>query len=396
MRPLWRSLISLCYLIALVIPNLAEVSAETQFMPVDQVKAGMVGVGKSVFSGTEIEEFQVEILGLKGKENHIGPSAKTELVSGVKKKRYGERTVGMMIQRALLNAGLLKKSGASKSTKYIEALVENKVKGTRKGMVWVIVAVIALLVVGGGGIGIYVYLNRSVQVYQTTQVNYGDATGSAIAAANRYTVFLLAGRARETGQVQGFCTGFAISENVLATNAHCVTTAKRAYTDVILLMNGAPKNQRTIERMVSHPGYRDGRISPDVGLLQVNGTLPHVVQIAPQAELAQIAPGVSMFLYGFPGRLNRIDAPEATFIKGEIGRVTAFDQKLGEFGNNALLQHSAFSSSGTSGSPMFNGQGRVIGINAGGYMEDGQILSGYNFGVRIDLIYSLLAELQKR
>lgn len=64
MRPLWHSLILLCYLIVLVIPNVAEGLTETQFMPVDQVKAGMVGVGKSVFSGTEIEEFQVEILGV--------------------------------------------------------------------------------------------------------------------------------------------------------------------------------------------------------------------------------------------------------------------------------------------------------------------------------------------
>ena len=93
LRPLWRRLISLCYLIVLVIPNVAEVLAETQFMPVDQVKAGMVGVGKSVFSGTEIEEFQVEILGvLKQARPHGdiilarfsgGPLAQTGLIQGM-------------------------------------------------------------------------------------------------------------------------------------------------------------------------------------------------------------------------------------------------------------------------------------------------------------------------
>jgi hypothetical protein len=77
----------------LVIPNLAQVSAETQFMPVDQVKAGMVGVGKSVFSGTQIEEFQVEILGvLKQARPHGdiilarfsgGPLAQTGLIQGM-------------------------------------------------------------------------------------------------------------------------------------------------------------------------------------------------------------------------------------------------------------------------------------------------------------------------
>jgi len=35
-----------------------------EFMSVDEIEAGMTGVGKTVFSGTRIEEFQVEILGV--------------------------------------------------------------------------------------------------------------------------------------------------------------------------------------------------------------------------------------------------------------------------------------------------------------------------------------------
>ena len=35
-----------------------------EFMAVDQVKVGMKGIGKSVFQGTRIEEFQVEVLGI--------------------------------------------------------------------------------------------------------------------------------------------------------------------------------------------------------------------------------------------------------------------------------------------------------------------------------------------
>jgi S1-C subfamily serine protease len=121
----------------------------------------------------------------------------------------------------------------------------------------------------------------------------------------------------------------------------------------------------------------------------VAARLQHFVTMADQSELAQIAPGVPVFLYGFPGRLNKAEAPEATFIKGDIGRVTGFDQKLGDFGRNTLLQHSAYSTGGTSGSPMFNSSGHVIGINAGGYVENGQSLAGYNFGMRIDLVHSL-------
>ncbi len=42
-----------------------------KFMPVDEVRAGMKGVGKTVFQGTTIEEFNVEVLGVL--KNNIAP-----------------------------------------------------------------------------------------------------------------------------------------------------------------------------------------------------------------------------------------------------------------------------------------------------------------------------------
>ena len=33
-------------------------------MPVDEIKPGMVGVGRTVFEGTELKEFKVHILGV--------------------------------------------------------------------------------------------------------------------------------------------------------------------------------------------------------------------------------------------------------------------------------------------------------------------------------------------
>jgi len=35
-----------------------------KFMPVDEIKPGMTGIGKTVFEGTRIDEFQVEILNI--------------------------------------------------------------------------------------------------------------------------------------------------------------------------------------------------------------------------------------------------------------------------------------------------------------------------------------------
>ena len=41
-------------------------------MPLDEVKAGMIGIGHTVFHGTELQEFKVHILGVL-REHHQGP-----------------------------------------------------------------------------------------------------------------------------------------------------------------------------------------------------------------------------------------------------------------------------------------------------------------------------------
>ena len=309
-------------------------------------------------------------------------------------KMYGQRTVGMMIQQALASAGAPQPAapGTSKSTEYFEALVEKKVKRTsRRLKLIVLISAGAAALIAGVLVLWLVLLAKPAPV----QVVVGDASGGTIAAANRFNVFMLAGYPTEGGKVagpfQGFCTGFAVAPDVLATNAHCVKAAAGRFASVTALMNGAPANRFPVMAWVAHPGWQEGEISPDVGLLRIGGRLSGTVQLAGPAELSQVAPGVAVFLYGFPGRLNREDAPEATFIKGDIGRVTTFDQRLGDFGTNTLLQHSAFCTGGTSGSPMFNAAGRVVGINAGGYVENGQALAGYNFGMRADLINDLFA-----
>jgi hypothetical protein len=69
-------------------------SAQTpQFMSVDEVRPGMKGFGKTVFQGTKIEQFDVELLGvLKNfapKQDMIlarlsgGPIARTGVIAGM-------------------------------------------------------------------------------------------------------------------------------------------------------------------------------------------------------------------------------------------------------------------------------------------------------------------------
>jgi hypothetical protein len=68
--------------------------AQTTYLPLDQVRPGMNGVGRTVFAGTKLEDFKVEVLGvmrnvIAPKRNLIlarlegGPLAKTGVIAGM-------------------------------------------------------------------------------------------------------------------------------------------------------------------------------------------------------------------------------------------------------------------------------------------------------------------------
>jgi hypothetical protein len=48
-----------------------QLRAATPQMPVSEIRPGMVGIGRTVFEGTRVEEFRANILGVI--ENVIGP-----------------------------------------------------------------------------------------------------------------------------------------------------------------------------------------------------------------------------------------------------------------------------------------------------------------------------------
>jgi S1-C subfamily serine protease len=144
------------------------------------------------------------------------------------------------------------------------------------------------------------------------------------------------------------------------------------------------------------------------------GPLPKLVKLADPKHLAALdAEGVgsTMFTYGFPGRLARPSEPEATLVQGTIGRVTTLEEKRGSFRENILIQHSAFTMEGTSGSPVFDASGQVIAVNTGSYVREKDLrmydseskefkekvavaesLSGYNVAIRIDMVEDLLRD----
>jgi hypothetical protein len=366
-------------------------------------------------------------------------------------RKVGARTVAMMIDSAIKQSADSSKGTVGKSTVFVRSMVNQAVsKSTRRFKV--VAVLLALLLIGSiGGLLTLRYFERSQSKKSEgelrkqlatlmTRLKQGDslsgdeknslvkklkdlkaqlaatkvpmAAGKAIARKNRDAVFLIA--YRRGMMVGGYCTAFAIRKRVLGTNAHCIValeTFKSKGSNSFVVMNRHPSRRYKIVRAIRHPSYHKPvySISRDVGLLYVDRDLPTQVALASEPVLRDLEPGDLMYTYGFPGRLARVRSPEATLAQGIIGRVTKLNGDRGAFHQNLLIQHSAFTSGGTSGSPIFDQQGRVVAVNAGGYVESGTLrvmdpttgqkkrlrvakqLSGYNFGIRIDVLRKLLA-----
>src|SRR6266850_5793843 len=80
-------------LITLVTLSFVPAARAQEILPLDQVRPGMVGVGRTVFEGTKIEDFRVEIIGVlenvAPKQSIIlarlegGPLEKTGVIAGM-------------------------------------------------------------------------------------------------------------------------------------------------------------------------------------------------------------------------------------------------------------------------------------------------------------------------
>src|SRR3954465_4227890 len=80
--------------IALAVSCLVPLPAATSLMPVGEIKTGMVGIGRTVFEGAELQEFKAHILGVlhnvQGPHRDLilarlegGPLAKTGVAAGM-------------------------------------------------------------------------------------------------------------------------------------------------------------------------------------------------------------------------------------------------------------------------------------------------------------------------
>ena len=96
------------------------------------------------------------------------------------------------------------------------------------------------------------------------------------------------------------------------------------------------------------------------------------------------------------------------FLGGHIARLTTFESEDADPEHNTMVWHTAQTSKGTSGSPIFNRKGEVIALNNSGYgtyvvygtdvygNEGEQLVysaEGFSAGIRVDILESFLVGL---
>ncbi|MFH2007441.1 MAG: trypsin-like peptidase domain-containing protein [bacterium] len=381
------------------------------------------------------------------------------LPGGAGEAKVGARTVAMIVETAIEKERMQK----PRSTEFFRTIVDKEVRAKNKGL-FVVTIVLAVLLTGAvvGGV-VFILRQRSdiadqerkasdrnqahhralAKAKEDTQAQmkklraeadkrqreYEAAIarlkvenekikemakdkGPQISQQNRTALYLLA--YGELGSPRyATCTAFAVGRRVLGTNAHCVVALRdgsRRGSYFYAVQNENPSFKAKVEAVYQHGSYYHSgfQLTPDVGLVQVDRDLPKLVTFATADELKEVKRGSLMFSFGFPGRLADPRKPIATLVHGRIGRMTRYDASMGTFEQSQLLQHSALSMGGASGSPLFNEQGKVIGVHAGSYTQRSsetifdpatrlpkRIMMahrlGYKFGIRSDALTPLHA-----
>ncbi len=336
-------------------------------------------------------------------------------------QRVGQRTIAALITSAVANA---RGSGSQKMntrvlSEYVDRQVGVATAGQRRTTIFLAFLLFASLAGLAGLVVWSQWSNDEIDRLRSDLANLppndphrkeiegrlgtlhpnNPSFGRSLYDQNKKGIFMLASGG------QGFCTAFAIRPSVLATNAHCIAAARAHGGTVVALENGAHGDvSYPVADMHAHPSYREGdahSLTPDVGIVNISGRSAVVLPMASAQELAAMGAGDDVGLIGFPGRLMDATNPVATFFGAHVGRITNASGRPGAFADSWLVQHDAPTTHGTSGSPVFNGKGHVVAVNAGGYLEgDEETVAGrktevvksspYKFGMRIDLVNAIL------
>ena len=163
------------------------------------------------------------------------------------------------------------------------------------------------------------------------------------------------------GQLLSLGSGFFVRDGEVASNLHVVEGAARGYAKII-----GQKTKYDIEGITAVDPARD------LVVLKISGARTGAVVLG-NSESVQV--GETVYAVGNPQGL------EGTFSQGIVSSIR-------EVGNDKLLQITAPISPGSSGGPVLNGKGEVIGVSVATF-RGGQNL---NFAIPSNYLKALLAK----
>jgi S1-C subfamily serine protease len=162
-------------------------------------------------------------------------------------------------------------------------------------------------------------------------------------------------------------TAFAIgADGMLATNAHvanalkmrgALTASGSAHAVAVL---GDAYSARPIAAALTHPDWKEGSIRGDIAILRLApGPMLTPLRLADARTMSALRRGTSLAAFGFPAVSTDPEKPRGRLSVDVLGdiRGSYFEVGLGI-------------APGTSGSPVFNEAGAVVGIVAGGDFTD--------------------------
>ena len=186
------------------------------------------------------------------------------------------------------------------------------------------------------------------------------------------------GFGRGTAQEAGRGTGFIISsDGYIVTNDHVVEGGDQFE---VLLSNG---DKRDATLVGADP-------VSDIAVVKIAPPVPAVVAFG---DSDQLRPGQPVLAIGSP--LGEFTGTVTDGIISALNRDFPSDPGRGDPGYSNLIQHNAAINPGNSGGPLFDLEGRVIGVNTLGIptMPDGTPAQGLFFAIPSNAVQGIVAEL---